>query len=161
MVDFLNWIVVDFLRTLAPHHAPRCAKPSATFMHLDQTVAHMTHSVSSCLLHCVFVTVRTRSIITCPGGIGTFEELSEFMCQRQLGLHRKPIALLNTRGFYDALLQQFAHMIAEGFLTAVQIESLIVDDDVASLLDKVVHRRQTVQRRIKNNTHAMCKFIQL
>ncbi len=78
------------------------------------------------------------------------------MCQRQLGLHRKPIALLNTRGFYDALLQQFAHMIAEGFLPAAHIESLIVDDDVTSLLDKVIPRRQTVQRRIKTHTHMLC-----
>lgn len=77
------------------------------------------------------------------------------MCQRQLGLHRKPIALLNTRGFYDALLQQFAHMIAEGFLPAAHIESLIVDDDVTSLLDKVLHRRQPSNAESKL-THTLC-----
>ena len=77
------------------------------------------------------------------------------MCQRQLGLHRKPIALLNTRGFYDALLRQFAHMTAEGFLPAAHIESLIVDDDVTSLLDKVLHRRQPSNAESKP-THTLC-----
>ncbi len=76
------------------------------------------------------------SVISCPGGLGTFEELSEFLCQRQLGLHQKPIALLNTRGFFNPLLQQFKHMTAEGFLPAAHL-SLIVEDDVDTLLDKV------------------------
>jgi uncharacterized protein (TIGR00730 family) len=78
------------------------------------------------------------SVITCPGGLGTFEELSEFLCQRQLGVHRKPIALLNTRGFFDPLLQQFAHCTHEGFLPAAHTQSLIVEDDVTTLLDKVL-----------------------
>ncbi len=80
----------------------------------------------------------SSSVIVCAGGLGTFEELSEFLCQRQLGLHHKPIALLNTRGFFDALLQQFKHMVAEGFLPAAHVECLIVENDVTVLLDKVL-----------------------
>jgi predicted Rossmann-fold nucleotide-binding protein len=59
------------------------------------------------------------------------------LCQRQLKIHNKPIALLNTRGFFDALLQQLQHMVQEGFLPASHIQSLIVEHDVAVLLDKV------------------------
>jgi hypothetical protein len=85
--------------------------------------------------HCHLI--RTGSVITCAGGLGTLEELSEFLCQQQLKIHNKPIALLNTRGFFDALLQQLQHMVAEGFLPASHIHSLIVERDVGVLLDKV------------------------
>ena len=98
--------------------------------------------------------ILAPSVVTCPGGLGTFEELSEFLCQRQLGLHQKPIALLNTRGFFDPLLKQFAHMIAEGFLPAAHIQSLIVEDDVTTLLDKVPPRQAslaTSQNQIMDN----------
>jgi len=107
---------------------------------------------SSFAHHCL---ILAPSVVTCPGGLGTFEELSEFLCQRQLGLHQKPIALLNTRGFFDPLLKQFAHMIAEGFLPAAHIQSLIVEDDVTTLLDKVpparplLHHRKTKSRTIQ------------
>ena len=70
--------------------------------------------------------------------MGTLEELFTFISQRTLQKHRKPVALLNTRGFYNPLLQLFAHMIAEGF-NAPPIECLIVEDDVTVLLDKVRH----------------------
>ena len=82
--------------------------------------------------------IPTRSFIACAGGMGTLEELCTFINQRTLQKHRKPVALLNTRGFYNPLLQLFAHMIAEGF-TAPPIECLIVEDDVTVLLDKVRH----------------------
>ena len=80
----------------------------------------------------------SRRIIACPGGLGTYEELITFLAQRYLKVHEKPVALLNTRGFFNPLLQMFAHTIAEGFC-APPIESLIVEDDVTVLLEKVRH----------------------
>ena len=115
--------------------------------------------------HCL---TSARSVVTCPGGLGTFEELSEFLCQRQLGLHQKPIALLNTRGFFDPLLKQFSHMIAEGFLPAAHIQSLIVEHDVTTLLDKVppssLHSCKPSQNYIMHNPdnvsqNAMCTHL--
>lgn len=100
------------------------------------------------------------SVITCAGGLGTLEELSEFLCQRQLGLHHKPIALLNTRGFFDPLLEQFEHMTREGFLPAAHVHALIVDADVTTLLDKVLPLPDALSplQHASCTLHIACKF---
>ncbi|MES2702883.1 MAG: TIGR00730 family Rossman fold protein [Bacteroidota bacterium] len=55
-------------------------------------------------------------IIAMPGGWGTMEELFEMLTWSQLGLHRKPVGLLNINGFYDALKALCDNMVTEGFL---------------------------------------------
>lgn len=54
--------------------------------------------------------------IALPGGFGTLEEFAEILTWGQLGLHQKPMGLLNQNGFYDRLLGLFDHMQGEGFL---------------------------------------------
>jgi len=54
--------------------------------------------------------------IALPGGMGTFEELFEIITWAQIGLHRKPIGLLNTHGYYDLLLGLIVHAEQEGFI---------------------------------------------
>jgi len=54
--------------------------------------------------------------IALPGGFGTLEELLEIVTWAQIGLHRKPIGLLNTNGYYDPLLGMVAHAEREGFI---------------------------------------------
>jgi uncharacterized protein (TIGR00730 family) len=54
--------------------------------------------------------------IALPGGFGTFEELFEILTWAQIGLHRKPVGLLNTRHYFDPLLQMIEHARAEGFI---------------------------------------------
>jgi uncharacterized protein (TIGR00730 family) len=54
--------------------------------------------------------------IALPGGFGTLEELFEVITWAQIGLHRKPIGLLNTRGYYDLLLDLLGHTEKEGFI---------------------------------------------
>ena len=54
--------------------------------------------------------------IALPGGFGTFEELLEIITWSQIGLHRKPIGLLNTNGYYDLFLGMVAHAELEGFI---------------------------------------------
>lgn len=56
------------------------------------------------------------AVIALPGGVGTFEELLETLTWRQLGLVKVPVIILNTLGYYDALLTMLDHAINEGFM---------------------------------------------
>lgn len=56
--------------------------------------------------------------IALPGGFGTLEELFEILTWAQIGIHAKPIGLLNTKGYYDALLEFFEQIEKEGFMYA-------------------------------------------
>jgi len=58
---------------------------------------------------------RADAFIALPGGLGTLEELAEILSFRKLRFHRRRLVLLNTRGFYDALIAHLEHGIAEGF----------------------------------------------
>jgi len=75
--------------------------------------------------------------ITLPGGFGTFEELFEIITWAQLGLHKKPIGLLNINGFYNDLVSMLETMVTKGFLKLDNLELLIVDDSIESLLNKM------------------------
>lgn len=76
-------------------------------------------------------------IIAMPGGFGTLEELFEMLTWGQLGLHSKPVAILNTNGYYDDLIELTEKMVANGFLKSFNQEMLIVDENVHRLLDKM------------------------
>ena len=60
----------------------------------------------------------SQAVIALPGGIGTFEELTEIICHRQLGLYHGNIVILNTNGFYDPFLAALQATITAGFLPA-------------------------------------------
>ena len=75
--------------------------------------------------------------IALPGGFGTFEELFEIITWAQLGLHQKPIGLLNINGFYKDLINMVETMAAKGFLKIENLDLLIVDDNIDSLLNKM------------------------
>ena len=59
---------------------------------------------------------RADGFIMTPGGIGTFEEFFEILTLRQLGRHRKPIAVLNTNDYYGPLRQMLEQAIGQGFM---------------------------------------------
>lgn len=75
--------------------------------------------------------------IALPGGIGTAEELLEVFTWLQLGIHAKPVGLLNVNGYFDHLLQFLAHMEQSGFLKRAHREMLIVDQSPVRLLDQL------------------------
>ncbi len=75
--------------------------------------------------------------IILPGGIGTLEEMFETYTWLQLGLHTKPIGLLNAGGFFDSLLAFLDHMVADRFLKAEHRAMLLVDDDIETLLQRM------------------------
>jgi len=76
-------------------------------------------------------------VIALPGGFGTLEELFEMLTWAQLGLHKKPIAILNIDGFYDALNVLIQCMVDKGFLKAVNQEMLLVSNNIDELLTKM------------------------
>jgi len=77
------------------------------------------------------------SFAALPGGIGTLEEVIEVFTWLQLGLHLKPVGLLNVCGFYDSLLAFLAHMRDQQFLTPAHYAMLAVESDSNSLLDRL------------------------
>jgi uncharacterized protein (TIGR00730 family) len=74
------------------------------------------------------------AFIALPGGVGTLDELFDMLSWRQLGLHAKPIGLLNHHGFFDTLLAQLDHMVAQGFVANEHRHLLISARDLAELL---------------------------
>jgi uncharacterized protein (TIGR00730 family) len=58
---------------------------------------------------------RAEAFVALPGGFGTLEELLEIITLKQLGLHTKPIVLLNIQGFYEPLIALFEHLYRERF----------------------------------------------
>ena len=77
------------------------------------------------------------AFVALPGGFGTVEELVEAATWTQLGLHSKPVGLLDVDGFWDALMSFFDTGVVEGFVRAQQREIVFADPDIESLLDRL------------------------
>ena len=72
--------------------------------------------------------------IALPGGFGTLEELFEMLTWGQLGLHQKPVGLLNVNGFYDELIQLMDTMVEKGFLKEVYRKLVLISNNPNDLL---------------------------
>jgi uncharacterized protein (TIGR00730 family) len=75
--------------------------------------------------------------IALPGGFGTFEETLEMLTWSQLGVHAKPVGVLNAAGYYDGLLRWLSHAIGEGFVKRENLGLLLFGDTPATLLDRL------------------------
>jgi uncharacterized protein (TIGR00730 family) len=81
------------------------------------------------------------AFIALPGGFGTLEELFETLTWAQIGLHHKPVGLLNTRRYFDPLLRLLDHIESEGFIYSEHRGLLTHAETPAALLDALqVHR---------------------
>lgn len=76
-------------------------------------------------------------VIALPGGFGTMEELFEMLTWGQLGLHKKPMGLLNVDGFYDPLITLANAMVERGFLKETYRNMLLVSDNIENLLNQM------------------------
>ncbi|HEX5747913.1 MAG TPA: TIGR00730 family Rossman fold protein [Archangium sp.] len=77
------------------------------------------------------------AFIAMPGGVGTFEELFEITTWAQLGLHHKPIGLLNVADFYGPLLVMMRRAVDEGFIPEARAQPFACDTSPAALLDQL------------------------
>lgn len=91
-------------------------------------------------------------VIVLPGGYGTLEEFFEMITWAQLGLHKKPIAVLNIHGFYNDLINLVQTMVDKKFLKKINQEMLLISDDIDDLLNKMRnYHPQTVGKWISKN----------
>lgn len=92
-------------------------------------------------------------IIALPGGLGTLEELFEMLTWAQLGLHHKPIGILNIDQYFDPLLEFLDRMTTRGFLKDAHRQMLLVSNDITHLLHLMVqYRAPSVGKWIKPET---------
>ena len=79
----------------------------------------------------------SEGVIALPGGYGTLEEFFEMLTWGQLGLHQKPVALLNINGFYDPLRQLIDNMVKQNFLQSSYQDIMIMNDDIEKLIEQM------------------------
>jgi uncharacterized protein (TIGR00730 family) len=108
---------------------------------VDREVAHSglseLHVVGSMHERKALMAGLADAFVALPGGIGTLEELFEVFTWRQLGLHDKPIALLDVAGYWAGLAAFLEHAEAEGFLRPGHRRALLHVDGVESLLTRL------------------------
>lgn len=93
-------------------------------------------------------------VITIPGGFGTLEEFFEMLTWAQLGLHKKPIAILNISGFFNDLILFIQTMVDRGFLKETNQQMLLVSDNIDDLLDKMEnYKAPAIEKWITTNNN--------
>ncbi|WP_454791430.1 LOG family protein [Mycolicibacterium lutetiense] len=78
---------------------------------------------------------RSDAFIALPGGIGTLEEFFEAWTAGYLGMHEKPVVLLDPFGHYDGLLSWLRGLVASGYVSEAALDRLVVVDEVAAALE--------------------------
>ncbi len=86
--------------------------------------------------------------IALPGGYGTFDELFEIITWAQLGLHTKPIGLLDVAGYFAPLLALITHASTEGFIPALHTGIVIHEQSPATLLDRLSTYQPDITKNI-------------
>ncbi len=81
--------------------------------------------------------MNADAIVTLPGGPGSLDELFEVLTWRQLGLHEKPVYLLNVNGYWDPLLALLDHLVAQGFAEPSFLDFLTPVASVAALMERL------------------------
>ena len=80
---------------------------------------------------------RSDAFVALPGGIGTVEEIVEIMTWAQLGQHRKPMVLVNVRGFWDPMLAMLDHIRGAGFIHRDHLLRPVVVDRVEDIIPAI------------------------
>ncbi|TDN88704.1 hypothetical protein DET49_10826 [Salegentibacter sp. 24] len=114
-------VIPDFLKTKEVVHAGLTELVTTKDMHERKLKMHEL----------------SGGFIALPGGFGTFEELFEIVTWGQLGLHRKPIGLLNINGFYDELIAMLKTMVRKALLRKENFDLLLIADNIEEIMEKM------------------------
>lgn len=87
-----------------------------------------------------------NSFLALPGGFGTFDELFEIVTWAQIGLHKKPIGLLNVAGYFDPMLDMVRRMLGEGFVKPEYADLFFVETAIDRALDRCQGSSSAVER---------------
>jgi hypothetical protein len=87
------------------------------------------------------------AFVAMPGGYGTFDELFEVITWAQLGIHHKPIGLLNVAGYFDVLVGFIDHAVAEGFIKPVHRQLIVTAEQPTALLEALIHHKMPAVRK--------------
>jgi uncharacterized protein (TIGR00730 family) len=114
---------------------------------VDLEVAHagLTELVVVESMHArkAVIAERADAFVALPGGLGTLEEFCEALTWSQLGLHRNPMGLLNTDGFYDPFIELMDRMTGEGFIRPGHRANALAGPTASTLLDALAAWRPT------------------
>lgn len=109
---------------------------------VDKEIAHPSltklHVVESMHQRKALMADLADAFLLLPGGFGSWEEFCEIVTWLQLGIHRKPCAILNVAGYYGGLLSLADHALAEGFLRPAHHDVVIVEENPQAVLSRLV-----------------------
>lgn len=108
---------------------------------IDREVAYTDlkefHVVESMSIRKEKMAMLSDAFIAMPGGIGTLDEIFEAMSWNQLEIMDKPVALLNTKGFYDQLVSFLDYTVEQKFVRPEHRNNLLVDENPEKLLEAI------------------------
>lgn len=100
---------------------------------------HAVHIVSSMHERKMMMAQMADAFMALPGGFGTLDELFEIITWKQIGLHSKPIGLLNSDGFFDPLIQQAEQQIQQGFVVKNFWDQIVIEASPTELFKRITN----------------------
>lgn len=98
-----------------------------------------------------------EGFVALPGGLGTLEELFEVWTWAQLGIHQKPVCMLNVGGFFDPMIRCFDHLVDERFVAPAHREILVIEAAVEPLFARL--RSCQFSSPLRKSTHNESKLL--
>ena len=99
------------------------------------------HAVESMHERKALMEKLSDAFVALPGGFGTMDELFEILTWAQIGLHGKPIGLLNVEGYWDPLVAQIHRSFTEGFIPPVLQTALVVENSARALVARLLEHQ--------------------
>jgi uncharacterized protein (TIGR00730 family) len=107
----------------------------AEFAHPKLTTLHLVESMHE---RKAMMEKLSDAFVALPGGFGTLDELFEILTWAQVGLHEKPVGLLNVDGYWDPLEAQIRRGFEEGFIPPTLMTTLVVESNPETLIDRLL-----------------------